>query len=131
MGTIYQSASCPDEALIYHQKAQLIAEKIGNQSQQLIALRRIADIYRGSGQHGEAFEHYNTALRLATEIGDPYEEGKILEGIAESTLSTKRPHAARIVFRQALDIFERLSVPEAESVRIRIETMGPVFSLSA
>jgi DNA-binding SARP family transcriptional activator len=131
MGTIYQSASCPDEALIYHQKAQLIAEKIGNQSQQLIALRRIADIYRGSGQHGEAFEHYNTALRLATEIGDPYEEGKILEGIAESTLSTKRPHAARIVFRQALDIFERLSVPEAESVRIRIEAMGPVFSLSA
>jgi DNA-binding SARP family transcriptional activator len=131
MGTIYQSASCPDEALIYHQKAQLIAEKIGNQAQQLIALRRIADIYRGSGQHGEAFDHYNTALRLATEIGDPYEEGKILEGIAESTLSTKRPHAARIVFRQALDIFERLSVPEAESVRIRMEMLGPVFSLSA
>jgi DNA-binding SARP family transcriptional activator len=131
MGTIYQSASCPDEALIYHHKAQLIAEKIGNQAQQLIALRRIADIYRGSGQHGEAFDHYNTALRLATEIGDPYEEGKILEGIAESTLSTRRPHAARIVFRQALDIFERLSVPEAESVRIRMEALGPVFSLSA
>jgi hypothetical protein len=29
------------------------------------------------------------------------------------------------VFRQALDIFERLGVPEAESVRIRIETMDP------
>ena len=88
----------------------LIAEEIGNLSQQLIALRRIADVHRGSGRYGEALDHYHTALRLAREIGDPYEEGKILEGIAESTLSTQRPDAARIVFRQALDIFERLGV---------------------
>jgi DNA-binding SARP family transcriptional activator len=126
IGTIYQSAGCYDEALIYHEKARSIAEEIGNLSQQVIALRRIADIRRGSGQYGEAFDHYDTALRLAREIGDPYEEAKILEGIAESTLNTQRPHAARIVFRQALDIFERLGVPEAESARIRIETMQPV-----
>ncbi len=125
IGAIYQSAECYDEALIHHQKARLIAEEVGNLSQQVIALRRIADVRRGSGQHGEAFDHYNTALRLAREIGDPYEEAKILEGIAESTLNTQRPHAARIVFRQALDIFERLGVPEAESARIRIETMNP------
>ena len=129
IGAIYQSAACYDEALIYHQKARLIAEEIGNLSQQLIALRKIADIHRGSGQYGDAFDHYHTALRLAMEIGDPYEEGKILEGIAESTLSTQRPDAARIVFRQALDIFERLGVPEAESARIRIETMDPAFGL--
>ncbi len=92
----------------------------------MIALRGIADIRRGAGQYGEAFDHYHTALRLAREIGDPYEEAKILEGIAESTLNTQQPYAARIVFRQALDIFERLGVPEAESARIRIETMQPV-----
>jgi len=125
IGAIYQSAECYDEALIHHQQARLIAEQIGNLSQQVIALRRIADVRRGSGQHGEAFDHYHTALRLAREIGDPYEEAKILEGIAESTLNTQRPYAARIVFRQALDIFERLGVPEAESARIRIETMSP------
>ncbi len=130
IGAIYQSAACSDEALIHHQKARLIAEEIGNLYQQLIALRRIADINRGSGWYSEALDHYHTALRLAREIGDPYEEGKILEGIAESTLSTERqPHAARIVFRQALDIFERLGVPDAESARIRIETMDPAFGL--
>ena len=109
---------------------ELIAEEIGNPSQQLIALRSIADIDRGSGRYGQALDHYHTALRLAREIGDPYEEGKILEGIAESTFSSDRqPDTARIVFRQALDIFERLGVPEAESVRIRIETIDPAFSL--
>jgi tetratricopeptide (TPR) repeat protein len=130
IGAIYQSAACYDEALVHHQKARQIAEDIGNLSQQLIAVRRIADIHRGSGRYGEALDHYHTALRQAREIGEPYEEGKILEGIAESTLSTQRqPDAARIVFRQALDIFERLGVPEAESARLRIETMDPAFSL--
>jgi DNA-binding SARP family transcriptional activator len=130
IGAIYQSAACYDEALIHHQKARLIAGKIGNLSQQLIALRRIADIRRGSGRTGEALEHYHSALRLAREIGDLYEEGKVLEGIAESTLNTRgQPHAARIVFRQALDIFERLGVPEAESARIRMEALDPAPGL--
>jgi DNA-binding SARP family transcriptional activator/tetratricopeptide (TPR) repeat protein len=129
IGAIYQSAACYDEALVHHQKAQLIAEEIGNLSQQLIALRMMADVNRCSGQYGEAFDRYDTALRLAREIGDPYEEAKILEGIAESTLSTQQPAAARIVFRQALDIFERLGVPEAESARIRIETLDPTAGL--
>jgi tetratricopeptide (TPR) repeat protein len=129
IGAIYLSAACDDEALVHHQKARLIAEEIGDLCQQLIALRVIADIHRGSGRCGEALDHYQTALRLAREIGDLYEEGKILEGIAESTLNTQGPDAARIVFRQALDIFERLGVPEAASVRIRIDTMDPVFAV--
>jgi DNA-binding SARP family transcriptional activator/tetratricopeptide (TPR) repeat protein len=129
IGAIYQSAACYDEALVHHEKARVIAEEIGDLSQQLIALRMMADIHRCSGQYAEAFDRYHTALRLAREIGDPYEEGKILEGIAESTLSTQQPAAARIVFRQALDIFERLGVPEAESARIRIETMDPTAGL--
>jgi DNA-binding SARP family transcriptional activator/tetratricopeptide (TPR) repeat protein len=127
IGAIYQSAECYDEALVHHEKASLIAEEIGNVSAQVIAIRGIADARRGSGQYGEAFDHYHAALRLAREIGDPYEEAKILEGIAETNLSTQGPYAARIVFRQALDIFERLGVPEAESARLRIETMDPAF----
>jgi tetratricopeptide (TPR) repeat protein len=127
IGAIYQSAECYDEALVHHEKARLIAEEIGNLSEQVIAIRGIADARRGSGQYGEALDHYHAALRLAREIGDPYEEAKILEGIAETTLSTQGPYAARIVFRQALDIFERLGVPEAASARLRIETMDPSF----
>jgi tetratricopeptide (TPR) repeat protein len=105
----------------------MIAAEIGNLSQQVMALRGIADVHRGSGQYGEALECYQTALRLAREIGDPYEEAKLLEGMAETTLSTQGPLAARIVFRQALDIFERLGVPEAESARMRLDATDPAF----
>ncbi len=48
IGAIYQSAACHDEALVHHERARAIAEEVGNLSQQLIALRLIADIHRGS-----------------------------------------------------------------------------------
>jgi DNA-binding SARP family transcriptional activator/tetratricopeptide (TPR) repeat protein len=131
IGAIFQSTEGYDEALICHEKAKEIAKEIGNLRQQVTALRGIAGVRRGSGVYGEATDLYHSALKLAREIGDPYEEAKILEGIAETTLCTLRPDAARIVFRQALDIFERLGVPEAESVRIRIEAMDPAFSIGA
>jgi tetratricopeptide (TPR) repeat protein len=88
-------------------------------------------VCRSSGRYGEALDQYHAVLKLAREIGDPYEEAKILEGIAETTLSTRRPDAARILFRQALDIFERLGVPEAEAARIRIETLDPALGHQA
>ena len=127
IGAIYQSAECYDEALIHYQQARLIAEEIGNLSEQVTAFRGIADVHRGSGRYSEASDQYHAALSLARQIGDPYEEAKILEGIAEATLSTRGPYAARIIFRQALDIFERLGVPEAESARIRMEITEPAF----
>ena len=129
IGAIYQSVACYDEALVHHERARLIAEDIGNLSQQLIALRLIADVGRGSGRYGEALEHYHAALSLSREIGDLYEEGKILEGIAEATLNTQRYDSARIALRQALDIFQRLGVPEAEAVRIRMETIEPALAV--
>jgi len=127
IGAAYRKAECYDEALIHHERARLIAEQIGNQAQQVNALRGIADVCRASGRYDEAIDKYHAVLRLAREIGDVYEEAKILEGIAETTLSTRRPDAARILFRQALDIFERLRVPEAEAARIRIESLDPAF----
>ncbi len=131
IGAIFQSAECYDEALICHDKAKAIAKEIGNLRQQVTALRGIAGVRRGCGGYGEAFNLYHSALKLAREIGDPYEEAKILEGIGETSLSTLRSDAARIAFRQALDIFERLDVPEAESVRIRIEALDLAFSIGA
>ncbi|MGP7997101.1 MAG: BTAD domain-containing putative transcriptional regulator [Streptosporangiaceae bacterium] len=131
IGALYQSAECYHEALICHERARSIAEDIGNLPQQVTSRRGIAGARRGSGRYGEAFDQYHAALQLARDIGDPYQEGKILEGIAETQLSTLRPDAARIVLRQALDIFERLGVPEADSARIRIEALDPAYTWRA
>ncbi|MBV9792515.1 MAG: tetratricopeptide repeat protein [Actinobacteria bacterium] len=128
IGAIYESAACHDEALAHHQRARAIAEEIGNLSQQLIALRLTADIHRGSGRYDDAMADYQAALRMARENGEPYEEGKVLEGIAEAEQAAGQYGGARIALRQALDIYERLDVPEAKAVRIRIETIAPDYA---
>jgi DNA-binding SARP family transcriptional activator/tetratricopeptide (TPR) repeat protein len=128
IGAIFVSAERYDEALIHYQDAGQVAQDIGNVSEQVTAFRGLATVHRGRGRYAEATEHYDAALRLARQIGDPYEEAKTLEGIAETTLRTRGPRAARIVFSQALDIFDRLGVPEAEAVRIRLETTSPALA---
>jgi tetratricopeptide (TPR) repeat protein len=127
IGTTYRKVDYYDEALMHHEQAGLVAEEIGNQSQQVIAMRGIADVSRAWGRYDEAIDQYHKVLKLAREIGDPYEEAKILEGIAEATLSSRGPDAARILFRQALDIFERIGTAGAESMRIRIESLDPAL----
>jgi len=127
IGAIYRNAGFSYEALIHYERARLVSAEIGNLSQQVMAQRGMADVHRGSGGYGDALQNYGAALRLAREIGDPYEEAKLLEGMAETTLTTQGPHAARILFRQALDIFERLGVPEAEAARDRLAATDPAF----
>ena len=87
----------------------------------------MAGIHRKSGRYSQAVDVYEVALRLSRQTGDPYEEGKVLEGMAEAVLNTHRFEAARIALRQALDIYERLEVPEVEAVRTRLETMTPPY----
>jgi tetratricopeptide (TPR) repeat protein len=87
----------------------------------------MAGIHRKSGRYSEAIDVYETALQLSRQTGEPYEEGKVLEGMAEAVLNTHRFEAARITLRQALDIYERLEVPEAEAVRVRLESMAPDY----
>jgi DNA-binding SARP family transcriptional activator len=123
IGSAYQCLELYGEALVHHQKALSIAEQIGDSYVRVIALNGIADAHRGSGRHEEALDRYGAALRLAREIGEPLEEAKILEGIAETRLRTRGTGAARIALRQALDIFERLGVSEAELVRVRIDVL--------
>jgi tetratricopeptide (TPR) repeat protein len=124
IGVTYRCMELFSEALIHHQKAESIAEEIGETCQQAVAHRGIADAQRGSGHYDEALDHYHSALRLAREIGDPSQQAKTLDGIAETMFRMGKREAARLYWRQALDLFQQLGVPEAESVRIRLQTLG-------
>ena len=124
IGTTYLSTGHRAEALAHHQKAMQIAEQIGDQSEIVIALKGTGDACQGDSKYAEAADHYDRALRLARETGDLYQEARIITGIAETTLHTKGSSAARIYLRQALSIFDRLKVPEAEEIRVRLHVLA-------
>jgi tetratricopeptide (TPR) repeat protein/DNA-binding SARP family transcriptional activator len=124
IGSAYQYLDNYDEALIHHQKASLIAEEVSDPYLQVISLCGIAAAHCGSGRYNNSLDQYDGALRLAREIEDLYQEARILDGIAEAMLRTQGREMARIYWRQALDIFQQLKVPEAKSVEIRLDFLG-------
>lgn len=123
IGIVYQAKEQYAEALAHHQKAEQIADQIGEQYELTIALRGIGDAHAGLGNYTAANSEYATARRLARETGDPYQEAKTIARIAEAALQIEGPKAARIHLRQALAIFDQLSVPEAEQIRIRLHVL--------
>jgi len=52
--------------------------------------------------------------------------------MAETALQTQGAAEARIYWHQALDVYQQLGVPEAETVRLRLDSMparqGPDIS---
>jgi tetratricopeptide (TPR) repeat protein len=128
IGAAFVSKECYSEALVHHGRSAELAEAIGDRSQFATALCGLADAYRGSGSYGIAAENYDRAHRLAAEIEAPYLSGKALYGMAETLLITQGLGAAKIYWRQALDIFSQLGVQEATIVELRLHGLGATAS---
>lgn len=124
IGNAFVSKVYYSEALGHHGKSAELAEAIGDKSQLATALCGLGDAYRGLGSYGIAAEKYDKAHRLAAEIEAPYIGGKALYGMAETLRITRGVGAAKIYWRQALDIFSQLGVQEAAIVELRLHGLG-------
>jgi hypothetical protein len=84
----------------------------------------MAEAQQGSGRHSTAFDMFQEALGLAREIESPALEARALQGMGDTLLHTKGAAPARIYWRQALDIFQQMGVPEATILELRLETLS-------
>ncbi|HEY6709939.1 MAG TPA: hypothetical protein VJB61_20380 [Actinomycetota bacterium] len=67
---------------------------------------------------------HETALGLATDIGERYEWGRALEGLARALDAADQPADAHQRRQEALTLYEDLGVPEAEALRRDLATAG-------
>ncbi|WP_305886743.1 AfsR/SARP family transcriptional regulator [Actinoallomurus rhizosphaericola] len=128
IGTTYQMMDRYDEALIHHKKARAIAEEIADSYERTWAIRGMGDAYRGIGRYQDALDCYREALATAREMGDLYQEARIHDGVATVTLHLHGSQAAKIRWRQALDLFQALAVPEARSLALRLTALDGMAS---
>ncbi|MFC5754543.1 AfsR/SARP family transcriptional regulator [Actinomadura rugatobispora] len=128
IGTTYLLMGHPGEALVHHQQAEDTAQEVGDRYQRVRALRGMADAHQSCCRYPVALDHYNRALAMARDISAPYQQAKVHEGIAATIFHLEGEQAARIHWRQALEIFEELGVPEAESIAIRLHTINEIAS---
>ncbi|MDX6740587.1 AfsR/SARP family transcriptional regulator [Actinocorallia sp. A-T 12471] len=124
IGATYRELEMHSEAIIHHTEAKEIAESLGELYELTRALAGIGDAEGGLGRHASALANYERALRLAQEMGDPLQQARIHDGIGSVVLDTSGPDAARIHWRQALDLFEGIGAPEAAILALRLRTAG-------
>ena len=69
----------------------------------------------GPGNYASALDDYRSALELSRRIGDVYQEALAHDGLGRVLLRAEGAAAAGKHWRRALELFERIGVPEADA----------------
>jgi Flp pilus assembly protein TadD len=88
------------------------------------ALNGVGEILLSTGQPEQARAEHETALALASQIGDVYEQARAHNGLAAAIQAAGDVVLARYHRRRALDLYSELGVPEADSVRDQLAALG-------
>ena len=123
LGSAYNDMDRFDDALTHYEKAVSLGETVGDHYASARALCGIAEAHFGAGRLSAALDGYERAVRLSGEIESLYLKAKALSGMGEIALQTRGRDAARIILREAHDIFAQLGVPEAATIEIRLQAL--------
>ncbi|WP_433892853.1 BTAD domain-containing putative transcriptional regulator [Streptomyces sp. CA-111067] len=128
IGIAYLETGRHMEARLHFQMGASIAERINDRFGRVQALIGTANTQFAARQFGLAMTMFKEALRTAEELGTPLAVGRALEGIGKVTEATKGAAAARSFFERAFDIYHQLGLPEAGTIRRRLDASGAAGS---
>lgn len=120
IGSAFQRIHHLGEAAIHHQKALAVAHELAEPYQEARSLSGTGAVHLMGGHYDLALEDYRAALELSRLIGDLYQEALALDGIGGAHMHITGPPAAQAYWREALAIFEKIGVPEADEVRAKL-----------
>jgi len=86
----------------------------------MIALIGIGEVLLRTGRPSQARAQLTTALDLATQTGDRYQQARAHDILARTYHATNEADEARRHWTPALTLFARLGAPEAGDVRARL-----------
>jgi Flp pilus assembly protein TadD len=99
-----------------------------NRHWEALAIFRIAEVQLQLGRSQEAVDEARSALRVLRETRHSWGQGHALRVLAEALEALGRPDEARVHRVQALELFERIHVPEAEDMRALLDPSRPTVS---
>jgi tetratricopeptide (TPR) repeat protein len=121
IGSVLCESQSYPAAVAEYDRALAIAELMGDKYTHVLALCGIADTRRESDALDLALTFYERAERLAAQIEAQYPRGRALHGIAEVMARRRDEDAARIHWREALDVYQGLGSYLAGIVAMRLE----------
>ncbi|MEQ4300058.1 tetratricopeptide repeat protein [Plantactinospora sp. B6F1] len=105
------------EAIDHCEQALLLHRKNGNRGGEASALDSLGYAHHLLGDHTSAIGYLRQAVELCRELGRWTQEAESLHRLGDAQYAAGAVPAARLAWRAALTIFDRLGRPEAETVR--------------
>lgn len=121
IGSVLCESQSYPAAVAEYDRALAIAELMGDKYTHVLALCGIADTRREWDALDLALTFYERAERLAAQIEAQYPRARALHGIAEVMARRRDEDAARIHWREALDVYQGLGSYLAGIVAMRLE----------
>lgn len=114
LGMVWQAAGSYQAAYLSLTEASRPYIDLGERLGQAEVLNTIADVMRSAKLVDAALRYNWEGFQLARGVASPLEQARALEGIGRSLLERGQRQQAESYVLQALEIYERLGVPEAE-----------------
>jgi tetratricopeptide (TPR) repeat protein len=92
----------------------------GDRNGEAAALDSIGYAHHHLGDHQQAVDHYEQALRLYELISDRTLEADTLGHLSDAQLALGRPAAARRSVLRAAEIFDELGHPDGKRIRAKL-----------
>ncbi|MBB5075300.1 AfsR/SARP family transcriptional regulator [Nonomuraea endophytica] len=118
LGIVLRQAGYPEQSLAELEKALAEHRMLKKLGWEGATLFRMAETYLLVGSSERAVEHAEDALAVLTKADDEWAQGMALTVLGRALGELGQPGRARACLTEALTIFDRLDVPEAEDVRL-------------
>lgn len=94
-----------------------MCREVGDRAGEAGALNGLGETLLATDRPGHARIQHTTALRLATQIGDPYQQARAHGGLAHAHQAVRDFGPARRHRQEALTLYAGLHAPDAGDIR--------------
>ncbi|MFJ1752132.1 AfsR/SARP family transcriptional regulator [Kitasatospora sp. NPDC088134] len=122
LGVVLRSTGSPGEAALHLREAHQLYRAQQHPIWEGYSLARLAACLVADGRFAEAAQAAEESLSIAQEIEAAYCQGMANAALGEALLELGQPARGLACLREALVVYTRLGVPEAQPVRDLIDT---------
>jgi len=124
LGTLHTRLGRPAQAIDHHQRALTLYRETGDRYSEARVRNGLGEAARTAGHLADALAHHTAARGIAADIGSRDQQARACSGIGDAHQALGDYARARESYRQALDLYIGLGMPEADDIRARLVALG-------
>lgn len=124
LGVLHHLAGHCEDAAASLVRALTLCTELGDPTGTVEVLNNLGRLAWEWPEAGDPFSYHQRALRIARDIGALVAQGRALEGMGRCLIQDSYAGCARAYLREALDLYERLGLPDALGVKAALTALA-------